>query len=331
MSDTTNAPDPNMPPEEFSRLEHFPVTFFAIVMGLMGLTLAMHAGAPTMPMLEPASSLMLLIGATVMAVIAIIYIAKALRHPAAVAEEWHHPVKLAFFPTISISLLLLATATFPYNAALAEYVWLAGVVGQGVLTIAVISGWISHRSFQVGHLTPAWFIPAVGNVIVPVLGARMGYIETSWLFFSGGMIFWIVLLTLVMNRLIFHDPIVARLFPTMVILIAPPAVAFLAYVSMTGDVDGNARFLIYAGYIFAALVLAQVPRLAKLPFALSWWALSFPIAALSIASFRFAQLDGSRTHHNIGFILLIVLVLVVAGLIWRTGKAIMRDEICVPE
>ncbi|MCK0170428.1 SLAC1 anion channel family protein [Aliiroseovarius sp. S1123] len=329
MSDTTQAPDPNT--DEFSRLAHFPVTFFAIVMGLMGLTLALHAGAPAMPMLEPASSLMLLIGAAVMIVIVMIYIAKALRHPAAVAEEWHHPVKLAFFPTISISLLLLATAVFPYNAVLAEYVWLLGVAGQGVLTIAVISGWISHRSFQVGHLTPAWFIPAVGNVIVPVLGARMGYIETSWLFFSGGMIFWIVLLTLVMNRLIFHDPIVARLFPTMVILIAPPSVAFLAYVSMTGDIDGVARLLIYSGYIFAALVVAQVPRLAKLPFALSWWALSFPIAALSIASFRFAQLDGSRTHHNIGFILLIVLVLVVAGLIWRTGKAILRGEICVPE
>lgn len=329
MSDTTHAPEPN--PAEFSRLAHFPVTFFAIVMGLMGLTLALHAGAPAMPILEPASSLMLLIGAAVMIVITMIYVAKALRHPASVAEEWHHSVKLAFFPTISISLLLLATAVFPYNAALAEYVWLLGVAGQGVLTIAVISGWISHRSIQVGHLTPAWFIPAVGNVIVPVLGARMGYIETSWLFFSGGMIFWIVLLTLVMNRLIFHDPIVARLFPTMVILIAPPSVAFLAYVSMTGDIDGVARLLIYSGYIFAALVVAQVPRLAKLPFALSWWALSFPIAALSIASFRFAQLDGSRTHHNIGFILLIVLVLVVAGLIWRTGKAILRGEICVPE
>ncbi|SMR72055.1 tellurite resistance protein [Aliiroseovarius halocynthiae] len=331
MDDTTQVPDPNIPPEEFDRLAHFPVTFFAIVMGVMGLTLALHAGAPSMPVLKHASSLMLLIGAAIMVATSLVYIAKALRHPSAVAEEWHHPVKLAFFPTISISLLLLATATFPYNEVLAEYLWLAGVVGQGVLTIAVISGWISHRSFQVGHLTPAWFIPAVGNVIVPVLGARMGYIETSWLFFSGGMIFWIVLLTLVMNRLIFHDPIVARLFPTMVILIAPPSVAFLAYVSMTGDVDGVARLLIYAGYIFAALVVAQVPRLAKLPFALSWWALSFPIAALSIASFRFAQLDGSRTHHNIGFILLIVLVLVVAGLIWRTGKAMLRGEICVPE
>jgi len=200
-----------------------------------------------------------------------------------------------------------------------------------VLTIAVVTGWISHRSFEVGHLTPAWFIPAVGNVIVPVAGARMGYIELSWLFFSGGMIFWLVLLTLVMNRLIFHDPILPRLFPTMVILIAPPAVAFLAYVAMNGVVDGFARVLLNAGFIFAALVLAQVPRLVRLPFAISWWALSFPVAALSIASFRFSQMDGSRPHQTIGVVLLILLVGVVAMLVARTALAIARGEVCRPE
>ncbi|WP_289042053.1 SLAC1 anion channel family protein [uncultured Aliiroseovarius sp.] len=328
---STTPPDPITPPAETSRLAHFPVTFYAILMGLFGLTLALHAGVPAFPWLAHASSLVLLIGVAILLVVSGFYIAKAMRYPAMVAEEWHHPVKVAFFPTITISLLLLATAIHSYNPMLAEWVWLAGVVGQGVLTIAVVTGWISHRSFQVGHLTPAWFIPAVGNVIVPILGARLGYIEISWLFFSGGLIFWVVLLTLVMNRLIFHDPIAARLFPTMVILIAPPAVAFLAYVSMTGVVDGFARILLNSGYIFAALVVAQVPRLAKLPFALSWWALSFPLAALSIASFRFSQLDGSRAHQTIGMIVLVVLVLVVLGLIYRTGKAIARNEVCLPE
>ncbi|MCI2398251.1 SLAC1 anion channel family protein [Aliiroseovarius subalbicans] len=320
-----------MSEQSHNRLEHFPVTFFAIVMGLMGLTLAMHAGAPAFAWLGVASTGMMVASAVAFAAISVIYVIKAVRFPGAVAEEWHHPAKLAFFPTITISLLLLATTVHAYNPALAEVIWLIGTVGQGVLTIAVISGWISHRSFEVGHLTPAWFIPAVGNVIVPIAGARMGYIEVSWLFFSGGMIFWLVLLTLVMNRLIFHDPIGARLFPTMVILIAPPAIAFLAYVSMMGFVDGFARMLINAAFIFTALVLAQVPRLVKLPFALSWWALSFPLAGLAIASFRFSQLEGSRLHQSIGVIVLLVLTLVVIGLVARTVMGIARGEICRPE
>ncbi len=214
---------------DHSRLEHFPVTFFAIVMGglMGGLVLALHAGVPAFPWLAPpVSAAVLGVAMLIFALVTAIYVAKALRYPRAIAEEWHHPVKIAFFPTMTISLLLMATALHVHRPELAEWIWKVGTLGGqgGVLTIAVVTGWISHRSFEVGHLTPpAWFIPAVGNVIVPVAGgARMGYIELSWLFFSGGMLFWLVLLTLVMNRLIFHDPIVARLFPTMVILIARP-------------------------------------------------------------------------------------------------------------
>ncbi len=317
--------------ENHSRLEHFPVTFFAVVMGLLGLTLALHAGRQAIVWAEPVSGVVFWVAVAVFAAIAAVYLAKILRYPGAVIDEWHHPVKLAFFPTISISLLLLATAMQSQYPEATRVVWWIGVVGQGILTVSVVTGWISHRSFEVGHLTPAWFIPAVGNVIVPVAGARMGYIEVSWLFFSVGMMFWGVLLTLVMNRLVFHDPIPARLFPTMVILIAPPSVAFIAYVGMNGVVDGFARVLIYSAYFFAVLVIAQVPRLVRLPFALSWWALSFPLAALTIASFLFARVEGSPPHQIIGLVVLSVLVVVVLGLILRTIKAITADEIFRPE
>ncbi|GKY88031.1 SLAC1 anion channel family protein [Sinisalibacter aestuarii] len=314
------------------RLKHFPITFFAVVMGLMGLTLAFHAASPVYPLAETAAQATLWVGLAAAGLIAAFYIAKALRYPAMVAWEWHHPVRLAFFPTITISLLLMAAALSAHSPGLARIVWLIGVAGQGVLTVAVINGWISHRSFEVGHLTPAWFIPAVGNVIVPVAGAEMGYIETSWAFFAVGMMFWGVLLTLVMNRLIFHDPIPGRLFPTMVILIAPPSVAFVAYVKMTGGVvDGFARVLIYAGWFFAALVIAELPKLARLPFALSWWALSFPLAALAIASFLFGRIEHSAFHQNVGLVVLLILFAVVLGLIFRTVKAIARHEICHPE
>lgn len=314
-----------------NRLKHYPVTFFAIVMGLLGLTLALRSAGRFLPVAEVASGVMLWVSLGVFGLVAAIYFAKLLRHPGAVIEEWHHPVKLAFFPTMTISLLLLAAALQTSRPELAEWVWLIGVAGQGVLTLAVVSGWISHRSFEVGHLSPAWFIPAVGNVIVPIAGARMGYIEISWLFFAGGMMFWGILLTMVMNRLVFHDPMPGRLFPTMVILIAPPSVAFTAYVGMNGVIDGFARTLIYAAYIFAALVVVQLPKLARLPFALSWWALSFPLAALAIASFLFGRLEASGLHQGLGTGVLLVLVLVVVALTLRTALAIWRGEICRPE
>lgn len=316
---------------EGARLAHFPVSFFSVAMGLLGLVLALRAAAPFLGWTAVLAEGVLWVTIAVFAVIAAVYFAKLLRHPGAVIAEWQHPVTLAFFPTMTISLLLLATALRLDIPALAEPLWIAGVAGQGVLTIAVVTGWISHRSFEVGHVTPAWFIPAVGNVIVPIAGARMGYIEISWLFFSVGMLFWGVLLSMIMNRLVFHDPIPARLFPTMVILIAPPSVAFVAYVAMMGVIDGFARALIYIGYMFAALVLAQLPRLVRIPFAISWWALSFPLAALAMASFLFARLEGTQAHLSIGLGVLVILGLVVAWLVLRTAVALGRGEIGRPE
>jgi tellurite resistance protein len=318
--------------EEFSRLEHLPVTFFAVLMGLFGLALALHAASGSFAWAETPARAVLWLGLAGFVAIGAVYIAKALRHPSAVVAEWQHPVKLAFFPTITISLLLMATAIHGYRPDLAQPIWLLGMAGQGVLTVAVISGWISHRAFEVGHLTPAWFIPAVGNVIVPLAGAPMGWVEISWLFFSAGMVFWLVLLVLVFNRLIFHAPIPARLFPTLVILIAPPAVAFVSYMRLSGGaVDAFGHILLNSAYVFAILVAVQVPRLMKLPFALSWWALSFPLAALSVASFVYGRAAGSGAHVGIGLVVLGLLAAVVAGLLWRTGLAIARGEICRPE
>jgi len=314
-----------------SRLEHYPVTFFAIIMGLSGLALALHAAEAAWKVNAIASNIAY--GAAMLAFVAVAfgYLLKAIRHPQAVTAEWNHPVRLAFFPAISISLLLLGTASLSRSAPLAEALWLAGMALQGVLTIAVVSGWISTRAFQTGHLSPAWFIPAVGNVIVPIAGAQLGYVEISWYFMSVGLLFWIVLLTLVMNRLIFHDPLPGRLQPTLVILIAPPAVAFTAWLRLTGEVDAFAHILLNAAYLFTLIVGVQLPRIVKLPFALSFWALSFPFAAVTISSFLYAGKSGSQAHVVIGSVLLAALLVIIAALIIRTIRAMAAGEICVPE
>jgi hypothetical protein len=215
-----------------ARLPELPISFFAVVMGLSGLTLATRAAEHALHLGPVASPWLLLASAIAFGLIALLYLSKAALHWEAVVAEWRHPVRIAFFPAISISMLLIATAAAPLYPAEAEALWLAGTLTQGALTLAVVASWIGHRPFQHLHLSPAWFIPAVGNVIVPVAGAGFGYVELSWLFFSVGVVFWIVLLTLVFNRLVFHDPLPGRLTPTLVILIAPPAVAFIAYLRL---------------------------------------------------------------------------------------------------
>lgn len=317
--------------QSHARLANFPITLFAIGMGMMGLTLSLRAAETTFDRTHTFSMAVLALSVAMLAAVALGYLAKVLRYPDKVVEDWRHPVKIAFFPAISISLLLLATALVEVAPRVAAPLWLFATALQGVLALAVISAWIGHRPFQTGMMTPAWFIPAVGNVIVPLAGSHFGYIEISWLFFSGGLMFWVVLLTLVMNRLMFHDPMPGNMVPTLMILVAPPAVAFTAWLRLEGEVGAFGHFLLSAAYVFALLVTTQAAKLRKLPFALSWWALSFPIAALSIASFGYAQAVGSAAHRFIGASLLVLLIAVVAFLIFRTALAVRAGKICVPE
>lgn len=313
------------------RIAHYPVTFFAIGMGMMGLTLATRAAEHAFDLPKPASAWVLGLSVLLLCAVAVGYAVKAIAHPAEVKAEWNHPVRIAFFPAVSISLLLLAAALLEPMPQVAHWVWLAGTLLQGILALSVISAWIGHRAFQPGQLTPAWFIPAVGNVIVPLAGARLGYTEISWLFFSGGLVFWVVLLTLVVNRLMFHDPLPGKMVPTLMILVAPPAVAFTAWLRLNDEVGPFGHFLLSTAYVFALIVATQAGRFRAIPFALSWWALSFPLAALSIASFGYAEAAGSTAHRLIGAGLLALLVAVVTGLILRTALAIRAGTICLPE
>lgn len=318
-------------PAQHSRLAHFPITFFATGMGMMGLTLALRAAETSFQTGHAVSQAVLALSVVMLAAVILGFLAKALRHPAEIAAEWHHPVRIAFFPAISISLLLLATALLDIAPTVAEVIWIFATVLQGALALSVISAWIGHRAFQPGMLTPAWFIPAVGNVIVPLAGARLGYAEISWLFFSAGLIFWVVLLTLVVNRLMFHDPLPGKMVPTLMILVAPPAVAFTSWLRLTGDVGAFGHFLISTAFVFALIVATQASKFRNIPFALSWWALSFPLAALAVASFAYAHSTGSGPHLWIGAGLLALLIAVVAGLIVRTGLAMRAGVICIPE
>jgi tellurite resistance protein len=193
-----------------------------------------------------------------------------------------------------------------------------------------MSSWIHHTRYEIKHANPAWFIPVVGNIIVPVGGVTFAPAEISWFFFSIGLVFWLVLMTIVMYRLFFHEPLPERLTPTLFILIAPPAVGFLAWIRLNhGEIDAFARILYHAALFLTLLLASNAMRFFRLRFFLSTWAYSFPLAAMTIATLTMAQQDG--LFMPLAVALLAVLSIVLALLTLRTAQGMLRGEICVPE
>ncbi len=312
------------------RLAYFPISFFAMVMGLSGLTIGWEKAQKVLDLDLGVTPWLIGATATVFVVLSLIYAAKLVLYRGAVIEELRHPVKLNFFPTISISLLLLSIACLPVMPDVGRGLWMVGAALHLVITLYVMNVWMHHEHFQVQHMNPAWFIPAVGNILVPVAGVPLGYIDLSWFFFSIGILFWLILMTIIVYRVLFHNPIDERLMPTLFILIAPPAIGFIAYVRLVGELDSFARVLYYAGLFLTLLLFTQANRFLRLGFFLSWWAYSFPLAAISIASLLMFEQSGQDFYRYLGMGLLTLLTGIVTLLLVRTAIAVQRNGICVP-
>jgi tellurite resistance protein len=298
-------------------------------MGLTGLTIAWQKAQQVFAVDLSINLFLISLTSGVFIVLLLLYTTKLITHCEAVVTELNNPIKLHFFPTISISLLLMSIAFLHYDLNISLAIWVVGSTMHLLFTFYIINAWIHHEHFEIQHLNPAWFIPAVGNVIVPIAGVHLGFIELSWFFFSIGMLFWIILLTIIFSRIMFHNPLQEKLMPTLFILIAPPAVGFISYIQLNGELDAFARILYFAGLFLTMLLLVQIKRFVKLQFFLSWWAYSFPLAAITIASFRMHELTQKLAYQYIAAALLALLTIVVVFLIFKTFIAVRNHKICI--
>lgn len=315
-----------------SRLEHMPISLFATVMGLAGLTIATQKAGQLWGFGDlPALALTVLTSLVYLTVFAT-YATKWLHYPEAVKHEFAHPIRLSFFPTSSIGMILLSTVYVPYEPSIAFYLWAVGAAVQLLFTLIILSNWIHHDRFHIQHSNPAWFIPIVGNILVPTTGAELGYLEVSWFFYSIGLLMWLPLLAVLLNRFFFHPMMPEKLLPTLFILIAPPAVGFISWLKLHhGSLDDVGRILYYFALFTTLLLVSQYKFFIKVEFALPWWAYSFPVAAISLASFIMNEQIGGIFFNVLSLILYVALVLLMITLILKTIRAMLNGKVCVPE
>jgi len=313
-------------------LVHVPVPLFATVMGLGGLGLAWRRAHEALGLPSVVGEAVLALAAVAFVAVAGLYLSKALRHPAAVKAEFAHPVRSSFFPTISIGLMILAGAALPYAPKVAEMVWLFAAALHLTFAVTLMGRWIG-RPHELQTFNPAWFIPVVGNVLAPLVGVRLGYVEVSWFFFAVGVVFWLALLPVLLYRVIFHDMVPARLVPTLFIFLAPPAVGFLSYMQLNGGVlDAAARVLFFTALFTALLLVRLAPMFLKVPFAVSWWAFTFPSAATAVAGLSYHHaLGGGAASATLAGALLAAATVIVALVTLRTLKALADRALFVPE
>ena len=219
------------------------------------------------------------------------YAAKAALHPQAVRNEFRHPIAGNFFGTVSIALLLISSVVAPLSEAASLALWMLGAASTVALAFTLVSRLLRGK-VDAGHALPAWLIPGVATLDIVVAGgtAPQAWARELNLFsLAVGTVVALVFFTMIMSRLIHHqEKLASEMVPSLMILIAPFEVGFLAYTNFFQCVDTFAAMLFYFGlFVFLALVFKVFRR--GLPFTVGWWALSFPLAALSNAALRYAD------------------------------------------
>lgn len=313
-------------------LKDFPISFFAPVLGFAGFTLALQKFSDLFPVFSTLISwvslgITLLLFVTVFA----LYVIKFFRHKKSVLQEFNHPIKINFFPLISKTLLVLSIVFLSLDLSVSKYLWIVGVVLNTIFSFLILGEWISKQHFHIHHISPAWFIPVVGNLIVPIAGVQHFLPELSWFFFSVGIVWMFILTTVVLYRLIFHDPLPQKLLPTLFILFAAPAIAFIAYTKLIDGFDGIARILYYFSLFVFLLILSQWKMFQKIKFYLSWWAYTFPLAAMSLASVQFFHLTELILFKYIVVFIVVLLMAFVVRLLLYTVHSIQQHQICIEE
>jgi tellurite resistance protein len=314
-----------------SRLENFTVSFFSIFLGLGGFSLLLQRIEPELGLEFRFSNIVFALTILLFISVLIIFTARYLKYPKAIRAEYKHPIKVNFFATTSISLLIFSIFLLEISKTLSFYLWIPGTILHLFFTLSVMSAWTRKDHFKREHLNPAWFIPIVGNILIPIAGVVHLPKDVSWFFFSVGIIYWILLFAIIQNRIIFHKTLPEKLRPTLFILIAPPAIGFISYIKLNGELDNFARILYFFGVFLFVKLIYQFRLFLNPKFYLSWWAYSFPIAALGLSSILMYHKSHATIYFYFSLSLLILLAMIILGLAYKTLLSIYRHELCVPE
>jgi len=266
-----------------------PASYFGIVLGLSGLGQAWRIAHSLWQLPSFIGESLLGIAAMVWLILLIAYIVQAVRHPAVVAQEFRHPVQGSTPALLGISTLLVVLAVLPYSRPLA---W--GLTGMGILWHMCFSLWHNGSLWKGGRnnldSVPTLYLPTVaGNFTSAAALGALGYPDWGWLFLGAGMFSWLALESLIIKRLWLTEELPSPQRPLLGIQFAPPLVCAMAWLSINPGSNDHWILMLWGYGLYQLMLGIRLGKwLGAEPFAPSYWAYTFGIAAATVSGLKLA-------------------------------------------
>jgi C4-dicarboxylate transporter/malic acid transport protein len=339
-----------------SLIKNFAPSWPSVVMGTGIIPIALLFMEPLVPATKLLGIGFFILTAALFTIILVLSIARLLFAREDLMQDMRHPVAGNFFSTLPIAAMILAidfmqvgTRMFAPGTAheVALVLFFLGTVGIYILGLSAAAIMFGSRDVKPAHATFGWFIPPVSQLIVPVVGLdlSLAYADTalsSALFIISmaslgiGLMLFVFVGPNVYHRYLYHELPTLKMAPTVMIGLAPTAILTIILVKLAGVAvapgspwiapafPATARILTVVGWGFsvwwfalATILVARHFKMAAMDFALSWWALSFPIGALAVATGALNKLYRlpffAWAEAGLTIVLLVIWVFVVYG------------------
>lgn len=274
-------PPPEFPPRRPARFARMPPAVFPVMLGLIGLGLALRRGLDAAGLPVGLAEAVLGAVSVLWAFAAFAYLAKMARRPSVILDDLRTLPGRAGLAAGTMGALALAAVLAPYSTGAARGVLVAGLVAHGALMLAVLRVFAGMPP-EGREVTPAFHLTFVGFIVGGLAAPAVGWSGLAevllWVTVPAAVLIWTVSGMQLLRRI---PP--APLRPLLAIHLAPASL-FATVAGLTGHPQISLGFALLGGVILLAL-LAASRWVLESGFSAMWGSLTFPLAAYASALF----------------------------------------------
>ncbi|MDT7782573.1 MAG: tellurite resistance protein [Pseudonocardiales bacterium] len=291
-----------------------PLTTFAIGFGLSGLAGAWTAASPALGLPHVVSQAFWAVAAIAWVWLLVAHVARGMRSGEPLLAQLRHPVQGPVASLAPVTAMMLAAQLFSYSPLAGWVLYLAALAASAVLAAFVFGFWFEGR-LELAAMHPGYLLPTVAPGFIGAdVAMKLGSSGLAWALFGVGTFFGVAMTAVVVLRLTFYGALPDALAPTMMILLAPPAVAGISWFTLNGhEIDPVAQAMAGLGVVLLLMQAGLLPRYLRLPFSLGFWSFTFPLAAAVVLTEQWLQITQPAGWHVLTGVLVAALTVFIGG------------------
>lgn len=300
-----------------SALAHVPPNWFAAVMGTGIIAVAAASLPARAAALSDVARLFWMLSAATLVLVAGATAAHWAAHPGRARAHLRNPQIAPFYGAVPMGMLTVGAATLTIGApligsaaiALDWGLWIVGTVLGLACAFVIPYVMFVRLGVQRGEAFGGWLMPVVPPMVSAATGAllvphtppgaiRTGMLIACYVMFALALLGSALLIPMIVRRATVGAPLSLALVPTVWIVLGPVGQSITAAnllgraagTTLSGDQAAQLRAfgVVYGCLALAAAAVWGVAALgitvraarAGLPFALSWWAFTFPVGTV---------------------------------------------------